>query len=182
MKGIVFNLLEAVVCDAYGEATWDGLLARAGLDGAYTSLGSYADSDFEKLVAAASSILDQPREKIVRWFGRQALPVLAHQYPQFFASHTSTRSFLLTLNDVIHSEVRKLYPGAEVPYFEFDARQTDRLVMTYRSSRRLCAFGEGLIEGAAAHYREEVLIERPECMLRGDARCVLEIRTQERRG
>ncbi len=181
MKGIVFNLLEIVVCDAYGEETWDALLARAGLEGAYTSLGSYPDNDLEKLVTAASRVLDQPGEKIVRWFGRHALPVLAQRFPEFFAPHGSTRSFLLTLNDVIHPEVRKLYPGAEVPHFDFDARQPDRLVMSYHSTRRLCAFGEGLIEGAAAHYHEEVLIEQSECVLRGDQRCVLDIRLEARR-
>ena len=181
MKGIVFNLLESVVCDAHGEETWDALLARAGLDGAYTSLGSYSDNDLEKLVAAASQLLDRPGEEIVRWFGRQALPILAQQYPRFFAPHDGTRSFLLTLNDVIHPEVRKLYPGADVPDFDFDTPQPDRLVMCYRSPRRLCAFGEGLIDGAATHYREEVAIEQPECMLRGGARCMLEIRIRERR-
>ena len=180
MKGIVFNLLEIVIGDAYGEQTWDAVLARAGLDGAYTSLGSYSDSHFEKLLAAASQLLDRPTEEITRWFGRQALPVLAQQYPQLFTPHSGTRSFLLTLNDVIHPEVRKLYPGADVPTFDFDASQPDRLVMGYRSARRLCAFGEGLVEGAAAHYGETVTITQPECMRRGNARCVLEIRIGER--
>ena len=38
MKGIVFNLLEEVVTEAYGADAWDSLLDAAGLDGAYTSL------------------------------------------------------------------------------------------------------------------------------------------------
>ena len=53
--------------------------------------------------------------------------------------------------------------------------------MSYHSTRRLCAFGEGLIEGAAAHYHEEVLIEQSECVLRGYQRCVLDIRLEARR-
>ena len=56
--------------------------------------------------------------------------------PQLFEPHDSTRSFLLTLNDIIHPEVRKLYPGADVPEFDFDFR-AGMLVMGYRSTRKL---------------------------------------------
>jgi hypothetical protein len=175
MKGIVFNLLQSVVEERYGEDTWDGLLERAGLDGAYTSLGNYSDADLGKLVAGAAEALGSPPETVVRWFGVKALPLLAKAYPRFFDSHESTRSFLLTLNDVIHPEVRKLYPGADVPTFGFDTSSDAVLVMEYRSARRLCALAAGFIEGAAAHYGEQVSIEQPCCMNRGDEACVFEL-------
>ncbi len=54
MKGIIFNLVEEVVRNRYGEDTWDELLDAAGLDGAYTSLGSYPDEELLRLVAAAA--------------------------------------------------------------------------------------------------------------------------------
>jgi predicted hydrocarbon binding protein len=175
VKGIVFNLLEEVVSRDHGEDAWDALLETAGLDGAYTSLGSYSDEDLMKLVGAASSALGAPGEEIVRWFGRSALPLLADRYPEFFEPHSSTRSFVLTLNNVIHPEVRKLYPGAEVPVFDFDTSSDEVLVMGYASHRKMCALAEGLIEGAASHYGEQALIEQPKCMVRGDEKCVLEI-------
>ena len=175
MKGVVFNLLEEIVSRDYGEDAWDDLLDAAGVDGAYTSLGGYPDEDLSALVAAASKALEMPPEEVVRWFGRNALPLLATNYPQFFDPHDSSRPFVLTLNDIIHPEVRKLYPGADVPVFDFDTSSDEILVMGYTSPRRLCAFAEGLIEGAAEHYRESVSIEQPECMGRGDPKCVLEI-------
>ncbi|MGH2979364.1 MAG: heme NO-binding domain-containing protein [Solirubrobacterales bacterium] len=175
MKGIVFNLLEETVSHDYGEDVWDQLLEAAQLGGAYTSLGSYSDDDLMRLVAAASSALDTPPDEIVRWFGRSALPLFADRYPQFFEPHTSTRSFVLTLNQVIHPEVRKLYPGADVPVFDFDTSSDEVLVMGYASPRKMCAFAEGLIEGAASHYGEQALIQQPKCMVRGDEKCVLEI-------
>ncbi len=173
MKGIVFNLLEDVVAAQYGEATWDKLLDAAQLEGAYTSLGSYPDADLDKLVAAAASVLNLPDDAIVRWFGRTSMPLLAERFPPFFEPHTSARPFVLTLNDIIHAEVRKLYPGAHVPIFVFDASAPDSLTIGYKSYRKLCAFAEGLIEGAADHYDERVLIQQPQCMNRGDAQCVL---------
>src|SRR5690348_17125586 len=115
MKGIVFNLLAEAVQREFGEDTWDTLLEAAQLEGAYTSLGSYPDTDLMKLVVAASSALNLTADAVVRWFGRNALPLMAANYPNFFQGHTSTRPFVLTLNNIIHPEVRKIYPGADVP-------------------------------------------------------------------
>ena len=175
MKGVVFNLLEELVSAEHGADTWDDLLDDAGLDGAYTSLGSYDDAELGALVAAASARLAVPPQDVIRWLGRGAMPQFATSYPHFFTGHEGTRSFLLTLNDLIHPEVRKLYPGAGVPDFEYELEGDDTLVMRYRSERRLCAFAEGLIEGAAVGFDEEAAIEQPLCMHRGDDHCVLRI-------
>lgn len=180
MKGIIFNLLEEVVRREYGESTWDALLEAAQLDGAYSALGNYPYEDLMKLVAAASSALKTPADAIVRWFGRNALPLLAERYPHFFEGHKSIRTFLLTLNDIIHVEVRKLYPGAEVPVFDYDTSSPEVLVMGYKSPRKLCALAEGFIEAAAAHYGEEVALEQSKCMNRGDEKCVFRISLMKR--
>jgi hypothetical protein len=174
VKGVVFNLLEQLVARDFGEDTWDALLDESGLDGVYTSLGSYPDEDLMKLVGAASNVLDMPADNVVSWLGRNALPLFAMRYPQLFEPHDSARSFVLTLNDIIHPEVRKLYPGADVPEFDFDSRG-ELLVMGYRSPRKLCSFAEGLLLGAADHFGERLTIEQPACMKRGDEQCVLEI-------
>jgi predicted hydrocarbon binding protein len=71
-------------------------------------------------------------------------------------------------------EVRKLYPGADVPEFDFELRD-EVLMMGYRSSRRLCSFAEGLLLGAADHYGEQLTFAQPSCMKRGDDECVLEL-------
>lgn len=174
MKGIVFNLLSDLVRREHGEDAWDDLLAAAGVDGAYTSLGSYPDADMTKLLGAAAQALGTSPDQVLRWFGRSVLPELAKAFPQFFTPHRDTRSFLMTLNEVIHPEVRKLYPGADVPRFDFDA-SGDALLMGYVSPRRLCAFGEGLIEGAAAHFGEHAQVEQITCANRGDPKCVYRI-------
>lgn len=176
MKGIVFNVLETLVVRDRGEDAWDELLDAAGVRGAYTSLGSYDDSELHALVGAAAGRWDTDPQDVIRWFGREAIPVFCERYPELFAPHDSTRAFVLTLNAIIHPEVRKLYPGAEVPEFDFDASDGELLGLGYRSPRKLCAFGEGLLEGTARHYGETARIDQPECMLRGDDRCLLTIR------
>ncbi|WOH60161.1 heme NO-binding domain-containing protein [Bradyrhizobium sp. BWC-3-1] len=182
MKGVVFNLLEAVVRRDYGDDAWEALLDAAGTDGAYSSLGNYPDEELVKLVGAASSALKMPADDVVRWFGRNALPLLAKTHPHFFTAHKSTRPFLLTLNDVIHAEVRKLYPGADVPVFTYDTSSSDFLLMHYRSHRKLCALAEGFIQATAAYYAEELSLDQLECMNRGDDKCVLRVSVKKARG
>jgi hypothetical protein len=177
MKGVIFNLLEQIVTDELGAETWDALLEKSKLDGAYTSLGSYPDNDLFKIVDAAAEALGKPPQEIVRWTGMRALPLLARRYPNFFTPHKTTRTFVLTLNDIIHPEVRKLYPGADVPEFGFDPRDPHVLRMSYQSARKMCAFAEGLITGSATYFGETAQILQTKCMLHGDSECLFEIRT-----
>ncbi|MBQ5940831.1 heme NO-binding domain-containing protein [Massilia sp. AB1] len=176
MKGIVFNLLEEAVTTEFGEATWDRLLDDAGLDGAYTSLGSYDDAEVFRLVEVASAALNIPPQDVLRWFGRRAMPILVQRYPGFFAPHTSARSFLLTLNNLIHPEVRKLYPGATPPVFDFDTSSNETLVIGYNSQRKLCALAEGFMQGAASHFGEQADVHQSQCMHEHADKCVFHVR------
>ena len=161
------------MANRYGEDLWDSLLSDAGLDGAYTSLGSYPDTQLVGLVKAASAALDLPGDVVIRQFGESALPLLAERYPGFFRGHATARSFLLTLNDVIHPEVHKLDPGADVPDFAFEQVTDETLVIRYRSPRQLCALAEGFILGAATHYGERAVVDQAVCMHRGADHCLL---------
>lgn len=176
MKGIVFNLLQEVVSEEYSPDTWDDLLDDAGDPGAYTAVGSYHDAAFLRLVAAGSARLGLDEDDLVRWFGRQAVPLFQQRFPELFTPHTSARSLVLTLNDVIHPEVRKLFPGADVPQFDFATPDERSVTIGYTSPRKLCAFAEGLLEGTAAFYGEEVVHRQTRCMKRGDPKCVIECR------
>ena len=52
-----------------------------------------------------------------------------------------------------------MYPEAELPSFECDTSEPQRLRLTYRSTRPFAALAEGLIRGCVAHYGEVVDIE-----------------------
>ena len=180
MKGIVFNLLEQVVVRHHGDAVWEALLELTGQDGIYTSLGSYPDAQIVALVGAASDMLSLPPQEVLRWFGREAMPLLAERYPVFFTPHTTTLPFLRSVNSIIHPEVRKLYAGAGCPHFHFSDLSDGGLSIGYTSSRRLCDLAHGFVEGAAAHYGEQADIRHVSCMNRGDDRCDLRVRVTAR--
>jgi Haem-NO-binding len=120
-------------------------------------------------------MLNMDAREALRWFGRESMPVLAERYPAFFNAHTSTRPFVVSVNDIIHPEVRKIYPGADVPVFDFRNLDDGGLLMGYQSARKLCSLAQGFVEGAAAHYREPVRFEHVSCMHKGDPKCVFRI-------
>lgn len=177
MHGIVFNLLEHVVTEGHGEAAWDDLLARTGADGCWTAVGNYPDADLVRLLEALPGSSERGLDETLRAFGYVAMDRLAQLYPHFFAPHASTTPFLLTLNNIIHPAVRCLYPGAEIPAFDVDLDDDDdsRLVLRYRSSRRLCHLAEGFLTGAAAHYGERVELTQTQCMHDGAPACLLSV-------
>ncbi len=176
MKGVVFNILEDVVTAESGEHGWDDLLDRAGVDAGYTAIGNYADAEFVRLLHARASGTATDPDAELRRFGLAGMRRLVELYPDFFTPHLTTIPFLLTLNDIIHPAVRCLYPGADVPVFDFapvPRRPDGGLVVGYRSRRRLCHLAAGFIEGVASHYGEQVVLGHEQCMHHGAPECVI---------
>jgi hypothetical protein len=89
--------------------------------------------------------------------------------------HSTTRTFLLSLNEVIHPEVRKLYEGAEPPHFGFTEEPGGDLLMAYHSQRSMCLFGEGLVLGASDVYHENITLTQHACKLHGAPHCILRV-------
>jgi len=175
VKGIIFNVAEHTVTAEFGADVWDDLLTTAGLDGAYTALGDYSIDELRALVSAASEKLELPAADVIRFVGRRGFPWLMQRYPEMATDHTSARSFVLSLNEVIHPEVRKLYPGADVPVFQQHSSDPGSLDIEYVSGRQLCFLAEGLTFGCADYFGETVSISQPKCQHNGDSSCLLRI-------
>ena len=175
MKGIVFNLLEDAVTQKHGTDGWCDLIDAAGMDGVYTSLGSYADEELFALLDAASEMLSIPRTVLLERFGRAAMPMLAERYGVFFEDHTSARSFVLSVNEIIHPEVRKLYAGAGCPNFQFGEDDQGRTLIGYQSPRNMCRLAHGFILGAADHFGSTAQVEHLSCMHDGAETCQMAV-------
>jgi len=174
MKGVLLNVVEEAVSREWGEEMWDELLTACDLEGAYTTLGNYSDADLVALASAAADRLASPVDDVMRILGRLCFEPLASRYPAFLEEPTSVREFLPTVDDLIHPEVLKLYPGASVPRF-LVRENGDDLEMDYASVRNMCKLAEGLILGVADHYGESVAVDQPCCKQRGDSRCTIRI-------
>ncbi len=178
MKGIVFTLFSELVESQFGLAMWDTLIqsVKPKSEGIYTSGESYDDNELFSLVVALSHKTDIPVNDLIRKFGEYMFPELAKAYPIFVESQTSLKSFLVTVNDIIHVEVEKLYPSASLPTIQYEDTSTNELVMLYRSPRKLCYLSEGLILSAAKFFNEQIEIKHPICMHNNADHCRIEIK------
>jgi hypothetical protein len=162
MKGVVFTEFLEMVEDRFDPAMADRIIQAAHVPsgGAYTAVGTYDHGEMWSLVAALSKATETSVPDLLRGFGQHLFGRFVAGSPQFFTGVGSAFDFLENLNRVIHGEVRKLYPDAELPHFEVLERKAGRMVLLYQSARHFGDLAEGLIQGCAEHFRESLSIRR----------------------
>jgi|TARA_B110000459_G_scaffold195832_1_gene236997 hypothetical protein len=156
MKGVIFTTVEEIVVDLFDAHTWDDLLESAGLDGAYTALGNYGEDELVSIVTEVAAATNQGMDDVWRLVGRLALPKLASRIPTSMVDGHDARTFLLSVNEIIHPEVRMIYPDAIPPVFTFTEGPDEELLVVYRSTRRLDALAEGLMVGCGDLFKQPV--------------------------
>lgn len=154
MKGIVFTEFLGFVGHRFGEDMVDDIIGACPLasGGAYTAVGTYDHGEMVALCGALSERTGAPAHDLVKAFGGHLSRTFEAGYPGFFARSAQFFDFLESIEGHIHVEVRKLYPDAELPTFTIVERSAKRMVIDYRSPRRMGALAEGLIEGTGRHF------------------------------
>jgi hypothetical protein len=139
----------------------------------YAADAEYPDEAFADLVDRAAAATGRTRAELLREFGRHtALTTFPRLFPDYYASRKGARSFLLGVEDQIHELVRATIEFARPPRLRVAPFGADGVVISYTSERGLCDLLEGLVHGTAEHYGEELQLEQPQCMHRGDIGCV----------
>ena len=174
MKGLLFNIVQEVVEDEFGPDAWDEIVRRSGTDGAYTSLGSYPDAELGAIVTAAADVAGVTEPEALVLVGRKGFGRLSGRHAELLDGADSWMDVLSQLDGIIHPEVQKIYPDAEVPSFRA-SRDGGSMRLRYESSRHLCPLAEGLILGLGEHFDTVLSVEHLECVHRGDESCVLEV-------
>lgn len=161
MKGMVFTEFLDFVAGRFGDDMVDDIIAASPLPsgGAYTAVGTYGHGEMVALCQALSERSGEPVDALVTAFGTQLSTRFAQGHPAFFQRAGTLFDFLASIEGHIHVEVRKLYPDAELPSFAIEERSDTRMVMIYRSPRRMGALCEGLIHGCARQYGVQVRVQ-----------------------
>ena len=164
MKGIVFTEFLDFAEARLGMAMVDRVIAAAHLPsgGAYTAVGTYPPGELFALVGGLAQSTGVPVATLVREFGEHLFARFVAMFPRFFIGIDSAFSFLERVDGVIHQEVRKLYPDAELPRFETTRTDDGRMRLVYRSERPLADLAEGLIRGCGRHFGSALSITRHE--------------------
>lgn len=162
MKGIVFTEFIEMVEDKFSIQVADRLLDECDLPsgGIYTAVGTYDHHEIVSMVVKLSEISGIPVPGLINAFGQYLFPRFHALYPNFFEGVNNAFDFLESIDSVIHIEVLKLYPDAELPKFDSYRPNSETLVMTYYSDRHMGDLAEGLIQACVNHYGEPYEVHR----------------------
>ncbi len=176
MKGVVFNLLESFILERFGAEALEHVLDQCTFTTTepFVGPGTYPDTDLLQFASKAASHTGVVLDDAVREFGRYCFPRLLSMLGAP-GRYSDSRSLLRELDSVVHVEVRKLLRGARTPQFTTRDTGPQTLTLEYRSSRKMCAFLEGLLAGMAEHFHEQLTLRHEHCQLRGDKACVLHL-------
>ncbi|MCL9783082.1 heme NO-binding domain-containing protein [Vibrio sp. S4M6] len=180
MQGAVFTAFSDMIIEKMGMETLDELIDTTNPEsgGAYTAGGNYADSELFNMVGALSEKTNIPAGELVRAFGEYLFEKLYNSCPADVSQIKDLKTFLLAIDSVIHKEVKRLYPQAYLPTFDYDETPDGNLTIIYNSDRKLCELAEGLIVGAAEHFSQPIQLTHPDCLHRGDKHCKIKVEFQ----
>lgn len=162
MKGIVFTEFLGMVERQFSADMVDDVIDEAQLPhgGAYTTVGTYPHQEMVSMVVALSKHSGIEVTDLVRAFGEYLFGRFVIAFPSFFEGVGDAFQFLSRIEDVIHTEVLKLYPDAELPRFDVEHHDARKLVLLYHSPRHFEDLAEGLMRGCVAHFGEAIVITR----------------------
>lgn len=162
MKGVVFTEFLEMVEDQFSAVMVDDIIEDANLPsgGAYTAVGTYPHSEIVSMVLALSARSGLAVRDLLFAFGEHLFGRFAQVYPRFLVGQTDAFDFLAGIEHVIHAEVLKLYPDAQLPRFDVEAHTPERLVLLYKSERHFEDLAEGLIRGCLRHFNETAAVTR----------------------
>lgn len=159
MKGIIFTEFLDIVEDAFGLEICQQMLDEAFDEGSYTAVGSYDHKDLVKLIITLSKITDVAATDLQEVYGKAVFSRLLKSLPIPINDKTSTFDFIRKVEEHIHIEVKKLYPDATPPRFDFISETNSIMTMDYHSARCMSHVCLGLIQGCADHFNQKIHVE-----------------------
>lgn len=137
--------VDAIVTEL-GNALTDG--------GAYTAVGNYPHDELVRMMRMVAAREGVSEFELQREFGTALFPALARTGAPMLEGVTGARDVFARINDVIHVEVKKLYPESNPPSVTMEHVAADEALIEYSSHRDMAGLCFGLIEGALDYYQE----------------------------
>jgi hypothetical protein len=162
MYGMVNKAVEDMVCLHHGEAVWEAIKAKAGIDvELFFGNESYPDDITYRLVSAGSEVLQVAPEQILEAFGEHwVLHTAQEGYGALMrAGGDSLPAFLRNLPN-FHTRVCMIFPKLQPPRFHVTEISENSLNLHYLTSRPgLTHFVIGLLRGLGKIFNTAVEVE-----------------------
>lgn len=161
MYGLVNKAIQNMVCDRFGEETWEKIKQTAGVEvNSFLSMEGYPDDLTHRLVKAASEVLGLPASEIMQAFGEYWIQYTAQEgYGDMMEMSGDNLPDFLENLDNLHARVGVLFPQLQPPSFDCTEMEEESLNLHYHSTREgLAPMVIGLVKGLGTKFDTEVEI------------------------
>lgn len=177
MHGVIFIELKKYVDAKVGGDAWRTLVEKSGVKNKmFAAMGTYDDAELIALVQTASTMTGTPAPELLRDFGTFIVPDLMKMYRAFMKPAWRTLDVLQYTESNIHTQVRTMTKGAMPPFLTCTRTSPTEVLIQYKSPRKLCFVGVGIIDGIANHFGEKIVQRHDKCMHRGAAECEMRVK------
>lgn len=171
MYGIVNRSIEELVKANYGEAKWEAVKERSGIDvDFFISTEPYDDELTYKLARAVSDEINISLSTVLQLFGQWwILKTGKEKYGTLMqAGGEHLKEFLMNL-PVFHNRIMLIYPKLTPPEFRVSNCTDNSIMIHYFSKRKgLSEFVRGLLMGLGMMYHTPVDVNLMESRDAGD--------------
>lgn len=161
MYGLVNKAIENMVCDRFGEETWETIKQKAALDiDVFLGMDAYPDDVTHQLVRAATEVLGMSPTEILQAFGEYwVLYTASEGYGDMLEMAGDNLPEFLQNLDNLHARVGLSFPQLKPPSFQCTHMHEDSLQLEYHSSRQgLAPMVIGLVKGLGKRFQTEIEI------------------------
>lgn len=178
MHGLIFFYIQKFAETAAHVTRPQGVTRPSVATGAarYLPSGVYPDAEAVELLQSLAESTGRTLPDTLEQFGCFLAPHLVKVAGRHVDPGWQTLDLIEHTEAIIHAMIRTANPGAQPPVLETVRPALDELHLIYSSQRQLCPLARGLMRGIATHYHEELEIDEPSCMNRGDPFCSFVIR------
>ncbi len=163
MYGMVNKAIAEMVCQQFGEDTWQQIKRKAELNvDVFLSMDAYPDDLTHRLVKAASAVLGLSASDVMQAFGEYWVKYTAEEgYGDLLEMSGDTLPEFLENLDNMHARVGVSFPQLKPPAFECTHMTEDSLNLHYQSTREgLTPMVIGLVKGLGERFNTEVTVSQ----------------------
>jgi len=176
MRGIIITGLENYIISEYGISLWHETLDEclSNEQQIILSAGCYNDETVFQMLSFLARKLSKSGVELEQEFGYSFFNTIKEYYGFLINDVDSFDNFLQSLENMIHTNIKKVQPEASLPAFTVQGLDKG-WSLKYQSSQKLCYLAIGLLKGSAEHFGKSINIEHEKCMHYGEEYCLFNI-------
>lgn len=154
MRGVLPKLMTEFIKETYGASVCDKVLQSLG-NPTFLPTESYPDQVLKQMAAEVGSLTGETTKQVFMKLGVSTMKAFSRMYARYIKA-TSLKELYLGM-DALHKQLNREYPGINPPSFTYEEKD-GVMIMTYKSSRGLFEYFEGILNGAAQFMGERARI------------------------